>query len=163
MSTFASVHIDGAVLCSSVLAGVLPTPGVPSPVSKFELSAGVQIHPIWTLDRLAVVVYCYTQTAIEMDAKTLQVNVHGTLVSNETSIVIADAVEWHTSRAVRDAAENMITRLTAGTETHGGLTRLPNSWPTQQIVLPISRQEFRGQTPTRRRRSSGEERRRFPR
>jgi len=114
----------------------LKTPISASPVVNFKVHAGVQLHPVWALDRLAVVIYCYCDKAREIGhvcgEDIIQLNLMGNLVSNEaTSIVVATSAHWHTSKEVREAAEVMIAELT------GKSGRFSARWPQEELVFPI--------------------------
>ncbi len=132
--TYATSHIDGGLDCSSLSIGVLIT--MPeSPIVKVMVIAGLQAHPIRAIDRLAVVIYCYVQSAkyhYPRGPLPIQVNVRGSLISNDsTSCIVADSVFWHTSEAIRMDAERLIAKMTSGKQ-------LTNQWPTKtKITLPI--------------------------
>lgn len=139
MTTYASVHFDGTISCSNLVAGLLETPGLPSPVVNFRVTAGLQSHPAWALDRLAVVVYCYGQAARQGSplgtGEFIQVNVQGTLVSNEhTSITVAHSIHWHTSRRVRELAEHMITEIASNGKF--------SDWPDTKLRIPVTPEEI---------------------
>lgn len=138
--TYASSHIDGGLDCSSLSIGILKS--LPdSPMVKAMIIAGRQAHPIWALDRLAVVIYCYAQSALRhypRGPQPIQVNIIGTLVSsNNTSCVVARSVTWHTSEAIRVDAERAISLLVAD-------ANLTTRWPTQvEMTLPINGEPMR--------------------
>ena len=132
--TYATTHIDGGLDCSSLSIGILKTIS-DSPIVKAMVIAGLQAHPIWAIDRLAVVIYCYVQSAkyhYPRGPLPIQVNVRGSLISNvSTSCIVADSVIWHTSEAIRMDAERLIFKLTSGKQ-------LTNQWPTKtEMTLPI--------------------------
>ena len=134
MSTYASVRFDGSISCMTVRAGIIRTPGGSSPVVAFQVSAGIQTHPVWALDRLALVIFCYCKAAREGSiagtGELIQVNVEGTLVSNDhTSVAVANSIHWHTSKRVRELAENMISEMANGVYTR--------EWPQISLTLPI--------------------------
>ncbi len=83
--TYISVHIDGALDCQDVRVGLLKFSPEEIPVAQISLLAGLQKHPAWALQRLAVVVYAYSQVATRHGYAQIQVSAHGTLVSTETS------------------------------------------------------------------------------
>ena len=100
--TYATSHIDGGLDCSSLSIGILKS--MPdSPIVKAMVIAGQQAHPIWALDRLALVIYCYVQSAkyhYPRGPLPIQVNVRSSLISNEsTSCIVADSIIWHTSES----------------------------------------------------------------
>ncbi len=127
MATYASARLDGLFVCSTLQAGILQN--ATSPAVRFTVAAGVQHHPVWALDRLALVVYAYCRAST---GSSVEVNLEGSLVSNEsTSIVVANRIQWHTSRKVRTTAEQLISEL--------ALTgRLPKQWPADMLSLPVS-------------------------
>ena len=134
MSTYASVRFDGSISCTTVRAGIIQTPGGFSPVVSFQVSAGVQTHPVWALDRLAIVVFSYCKTAkqgsLAGTGEFIQVNVEGTLVSGErASISVANSVHWHTSKIVRELAESMIADMSNGA--------FARQWPQISLTLPV--------------------------
>lgn len=137
MTTYASFHLDGSLTCRSLQAGILALPALPTPVVQFQVLAGLQSHPVWAFDRLAVVVYAYCQAAASLQAE-VQVNVAGTLVSGQLlSLILAKSIEWHTSRQVRVLGERTIAELTADGP-------LPAVWPQNRLSLPISLPELPG-------------------
>jgi hypothetical protein len=132
--TYAISHIDGGLDCSSLSMGILKsTPD--SPILKAMVIAGRQAHPIWAMDRLALVIYSYVQSAkyhYPRGPLPIQVNIRGSLVSNEsTSCIVADSIIWHTSETIRVDAERLITRLVSS-------TNLTARWPaTAEMTLPV--------------------------
>ncbi len=140
MTVYAVVHIDGELQVGSLQTGVLGKTGTPA--VSFKVYAGEQVHPVWALDVLAVVVYCYCQAARKYEIDRLQVNVTSHLVSGVfSSCVVAKSIQWHTSKLVREKAERMITEMTFG---KGKLT---DQWPsTEPMELPV--QALDGGTPT---------------
>ena len=146
MSTYSSVHFDGELSAAHLQRGVIETPGHPTPVVSFQVVAGLQAHPVWALDRLAIVVSCYCQAARQLKGSEtgefLQVNVQGTLVSNEhTSITVASSIHWHTSKAIRDLAERMIAGQLQECNTPLGCRGTPKGWPQDKLVMPVSQGE----------------------
>lgn len=122
--TYISVHIDGALDCQDVRVGLLKFSPEEIPVAQISLLAGLQKHPAWALQRLAVVVYAYSQVATRHGYAQIQVSAHGTLVSTETSSnVLLRSVTWHTSMTVRAEAERMIAKLAA-----------PVAWPHRDTL-----------------------------
>jgi hypothetical protein len=128
-------HIDGGLDCSSLSKGILKS--MPdSPIVKAMVIAGKQAHPIWAMDRLALVIYGYVQSAkyhYPRGPLPIQVNIRGSLVSNEsTSCIVADSIIWHTSEAIRSDAERLIAKLTSD-------ARLTSHWPeTAEMALPVN-------------------------
>ena len=144
--TYATSHIDGGLDCSSLSIGILESmPG--SPILKALVIAGQQAHPIWALDRMAVVIYCYVQAAkyhYPDGPMPIQVNIRSSLISNEsTSCIMADSFIWHTSAEIRKDAEVLIAKMTSD-------ACLIIRWPSKdQMTLPVQG------TTIRRARSSG--------
>ncbi len=113
-----------------------------SPILKAMVIAGKQAHPIWALDRLALVIYCYVQSAkyhYPRGPLPIQVNVRSSLISNaSTSCIVADSIIWHTSETIRMDAERLIAKLTSS-------TRLTTNWPEKtEMTLPINSETRRG-------------------
>jgi hypothetical protein len=122
MTTYASARLDGIFICDTLQAGILRNTN--SPVVSFTVEAGVQTHPVWALDRLAFVVYSYCRASKE---NPVEVNLEGTLISNESvSVIVANRIQWHTSRKIRTNAERMISEM-----------RLER-WPKTMLELPVS-------------------------
>ena len=138
--TYANSHIDGGLDCSSLSIGVLKS--MPdSPIVKAMVIAGRQAHPIWALDRLALVIYGYVEAAKYHHPSgplPIQVNVRVSLISDHsTSCVVAESIYWHTSERIRVDAERIITKLVSG----AGLTA---HWPAKtKMELPIEDGERR--------------------
>ena len=138
--TYATSHIDGGLDCSSLSIGILKS--MPdSPILKAMVIAGQQAHPIWALDRLALVIYCYVQSAkyhYPRGLQPIQVNIRSSLISNaSTSCIVADSIIWHTSEAIRADAERLIVKLTS--EAH-----LTTHWPTKtEMTLPVNGETLR--------------------
>lgn len=123
--TCIGVHIDGVLECASLRIGLWKTVS-DTPLARVVLAAGVQRHPAWALDRLAVVMYAYVQAARRHNLETIQVNAHGTLVSDTTSsCVILRSVTWHAPRQVRADAERMTAEMTQPPRPHGAEIGLP--------------------------------------
>ncbi len=133
--TYATSHIDGGLDCSSLSIGILKS--MPdSPILKAMVIAGKQAHPIWALDRLALVIYCYVEAAkyhYPRGPLPIQVNVRSSLVSNEsTSSIVADSIIWHTSETIRMDAERLIAKMTSD-------ARLTTIWPSKnEMALPVN-------------------------
>ena len=97
--------------------------------------AGKQAHPVWALDRLALVIYSYVQSAkyhYPRGPLPIQVNIRSSLISNAiTSSIVADSIIWHTSETIRSDAERLLAKLTSN-------TCLTTQWPsTTEMSLPI--------------------------
>jgi len=134
MITHAITYIDGGLDCSSLSIGILKS--MPSsPIVKAMVIAGKQAHPIWALDRLALDIYCYSQSAkyhYPQRLLPIQVNLRASLISNSaTSCIVADAIVWHTSEAIRLDADRLIVKMSSD-------ALLITQWPTKnKISLPI--------------------------
>jgi len=132
--TYATSHIDGGLDCSNLSIGILKS--VPdSPIVKAMVIAGQQAHPIWALDRLALVIYCYVQSAkyhYPRGPLPIQVNVRSSLISNSvTSCIVADSIIWHTSEAIRLDAERLMAKLSSD-------ACLISQWPAKNAMsLPV--------------------------
>jgi hypothetical protein len=132
--TYATSHIDGGLDCSSLSIGILKS--MPdSPIVKAMVIAGQQAHPIWALDRLALVIYSYVQSAkyhYPRGLLPIQVNVRGSLISNSiTSSIMVDTIAWHTSETIRVDAERLIAKMTSN-------ACLTAQWPEKtEMSLPI--------------------------
>ena len=143
-TTYASARIDGVLDCSTLKVGVLKTSPQANPVVTFHVIAGIQRHPVWALDRLAAIVFCYVQAVKQHNAElhrddgVVEVTLSGNLVSGVESVcVVAQSINWHTSSTIRNRAEAMVAEIT------GGGSRSP-LWPfTEPMQLPL-------QAPTRR-------------
>jgi len=133
----AVAHIDGSVDCTLLRVGVLNIVSA-TPVASFLVRSGVQQHPVWALERLAVVVYCYCQAVkaetLATELPVIEVSVQASLVSGrKLAALVAFDIHWHTSRAIRDRAEPMIARMT------GDHARWKDRWPTEPIEFPVKR------------------------
>ncbi len=132
--TYATSHIDGGLDCSSLSIGVLRS--MPdSPVVKVMVIAGKQAHPVWALNRLALVIYSYVQSAkyhYPCGPLPIQVNIRSSMISNENmTCIVADSISWHTSELIRTDAERLIAKLSS----EGFLI---NHWPVRKkISLPV--------------------------
>jgi hypothetical protein len=138
--TYATSHIDGGLDCSSLSIGILKS--VPdSPIVKAMVIAGKQAHPIWALDRMALVIYSYVEAAKYHHPSgplPIQVNVRGSFISDEsTSCIVADSIIWHTSEDIRVDAERIISKLVSS-------AKLTSRWPsTAEMGLPVETNEAR--------------------
>jgi hypothetical protein len=122
MSYSASARLDGLLLCESVQVGVLL--GTRAPAACFDVSAGPQTHPVWALGQLAFLVYAYYQSAAQRD---LEVCLGAGLVSDlSCSLLVADHIQWYTSRKIRTNAERLLSEM-----------RLER-WPETALELPVS-------------------------
>lgn len=140
-TAYASARIDGVLDCTTLKVGILQTLiSSPVPVARFYVIAGAQRHPIWVIDRLAVVVYCYCQAAkdnipVRNDDVELgiEVNLSANLISGTEAVcMVASSINWHTSGKVRGAAEAMIDEMM------GNSVRSKNSWPFRDAMqLPV--------------------------
>ncbi|HUI87520.1 MAG TPA: hypothetical protein VLX61_02220 [Anaerolineales bacterium] len=130
-SPYAIARFDGVLMFDSIQAGVMTIGLTKSPIVRFRVLAGVQSHPIWSLDRLAITVYSYCDVAKDLHlAKTaLQVSLTASWVSTEQfSNLVATHVEWHTAPGVRAAAQ----RILADMGNDGN-----HLWPLTEMSLPI--------------------------
>jgi hypothetical protein len=131
---YASAHFDGYILHNSIEAG-LTTPS-PSryPIVRFKIVTGVQAHPIYALDRLAVTIYAYCKAAsfLEMDETQVQAFLTAAWVStNDYSNLVTTHIEWHVSPKLRVEAKKVISEM----DKKGG----PWQWPQGEIRLPSQR------------------------
>ncbi len=130
-SPYATAHFDGNLLFGSAEAGLTTPSPSRSPIVRFEVLAGIQSHPVYALDRLAVVIYAYCKAAriLEMGETHLQASITCSWVSTKThSNLIAMHVEWHVSSRVRNAAKQLIEDMDS---------RKPSwEWPNREIALP---------------------------
>ena len=118
--------------------GILKTPPQSTPVVAFQVLAGLQRHPVWAIDRLAAVVYCYCQ-AVRKHAESgnnsqlIELNLSANLVSGSEAVcIIASSIHWHTSKEIRDQAEGMIAAMTCAS------SRWTDRWPFKDAMqMPI--------------------------
>ena len=130
---YSVARLDGAVLFNTLQAGLMTTGFTKSPIVHFKVLAGIQQHPVWSLDRTAIAVYSYCETArrLKIGNTQLQVNIMGSWVSSDDfSNIIATHIEWHTSKDVRDAAEKMIDDLARKNK---------SLWPVDSITIPVQK------------------------
>ena len=135
---YASARIDGVLDCKTMKIGILKTPPQSTPVVAFQVLAGLQRHPVWAIDRLAAVVYCYCQ-AVRKHAESsngsqlIELNLSANLVSGSEAVcIIASSIHWHTSKEIRDQAEAMIAAMTCST------SRWTDRWPFKDAMqMPI--------------------------
>jgi hypothetical protein len=139
--TYATSHIDGGLDCSSLSIGILKS--MPdTPIVKAMAIAGQQAHPIWALDRLALVIYCYVQSAkyhYPRGPLPIQVNIRSSLISNAcTSCIVADSIIWHTSETIRSDAERLIAKMASN-------ACLIAQWPSKtEMNLPVNGETLHG-------------------
>jgi hypothetical protein len=118
-TAYASARIDGALDCRTLKVGLLKVPDRLTPVVTFHVLAGLQTHPVWALDRLAAVVYCYClalrkHVASSGGGQLIEINLSASLVSGSDAVcVVASNINWHTSREIRSQAEAMIATMTS--------------------------------------------------
>ena len=135
---YASARIDGVLDCKTMKIGILKTPPQSTPVVSFQVRAGLQRHPVWAIDRLAAVVYCYCQ-AVRKHAESskgsqlIELNLSANLVSGSESVcIIASSIHWHTSKEIRDQAEMMIATMTCSN------SHWTDRWPFKDAMqMPI--------------------------
>jgi hypothetical protein len=134
ISSYARVNLDGALDTRSFRGGWIRATPSPTPIAFFRVIAGLQAHPIWVMDRLALVVFCYSQHAIEPQ---VQVNLVASVVSDlHASYMVGTHLTWHTSREVRTRAESAIARLAADP------VQLMETWPQQDVHFPLQMTEI---------------------
>ena len=115
----ATIRIDGALALHSLRAIQPETPGLQNDAPLFfKIRAGIQEHPVWAYDRLAIVVFCYTHVARQHTGDlsgSLEVSLDGILVSNgDCANVLAKTIRWHTSSAIRRVSEQLISKFVTG-------------------------------------------------
>lgn len=135
ITTYAMSNIDGGLDCSSLSIGILKS--MPdTPIAKVMVIAGQQAHPVWALDRHALGIYCYVQSAkyhYPRGPLPIQVNIRSSLISNAiTSCIVVDNVTWHTSEMIRSDADRLIAKMTSD-------ANLTTHWPAKaEMSLPIN-------------------------
>ena len=134
-TAYASARLDGALDCETLKIGILKTPPQSTPVVTFHILAGLQRHPVWALDRLAAIVYCYCMTARKHEQLIIEVNLTANLVSgSETVCIIASNIHWHTSKEIRNQAEGMAAAMACLGP------RWVDQWPSKDAMqMPIVR------------------------
>lgn len=128
---YAVARFDGALVFASVRAGLIATGVAKSPIVQFDVLAGVQTHPIWALDALAVKVYSYALAAknLKLSQTQVQVSVTASWVStSEFSNLIATYIEWHVSPSIRNSMDHLMLETKKGQAT---------AWPSTEMRLPI--------------------------
>ena len=116
----AIIRIDGAIALHSLRATrpeILGLKNDDAPLF-FKVRAGIQEHPVWAYDRLAIVIFCYTHVARQNTgdlSSMLELSLDGVLISNgDCANVLAKRIQWHTSGAIRRVAERLIGEFVAG-------------------------------------------------
>lgn len=141
-TAYASARIDGVLDCLTLKVGLLETLSQQTPVVTFHVLAGLQRHPVWAVERLAAVVYCYCQAAKNNmpirnadDELGIEVNLSANLISGTEAIcMVASSINWHTSARVRGAAEAMIDEMVGNSQSNG-------YWPFKNAMrMPIVRE-----------------------
>ncbi len=131
-TAYAVAHLDGALLYHGIRAGLMTTGLTKSPIVSFKVLAGVQSHPVWALDDLALEIYTYCQAAKEEGVSDthLQVSVKGSWVSAENfSNIIASDIEWHiASSHLRKKVERVIAEMRTSSR---------EAWPLDPVTLPV--------------------------
>src|SRR5512138_110810 len=131
-TAYAVAHLDGVLLFQGIRAGLMTTGLTKSPIVCFKVLAGVQAHPVWALDDLAIEIYSCCQAAKEEGVSDthLQVSVTASWVSTENfSNMIASDIEWHiASSTLRTKAERTIARLRKNGK---------DGWPLDPLTLPV--------------------------
>jgi hypothetical protein len=131
---YASAHFDGYILHNSIEAGLTTPSPSRSPIVRFKIAAGVQAHPIYALDRLAVTIYAYCKAAsfLEMDETQMQASLTATWISTDNcSNLVTTHIEWHVSSKLRVEAKKVISEM----DKKGG----PWQWPQGGVRLPNQR------------------------
>ncbi len=134
-SPYAIARFDGFVIFGDVQMGMMKTGITRSPIVKFSVVAGYQKHPVYALDRLALIVYSYCQAAKSagIGETSLQASITASWVSTEQfSNIVATHIEWHTAMTIRPASQQILNDL---------IESQNRKWPPTEITLP-------GQRPT---------------
>ena len=131
---YSIARFDGALLYDDFRAGLMTTGITKSPIVHFKVKAGVQFHPAWAIDEMAIEIYCYCRAALEAGVSPthLQVSVVASWVSAETcSNLIVTNVEWHiASKALRERALRMYSEFSRK-------KGVPVDWPEDIITIPV--------------------------
>lgn len=105
-----------------------------SPIVHFKIKAGVQYHPAWAIDELAIEIYSYCQAArvSGVGPTHLQVSIAATWVSGETfSNLIVTNVEWHiASQKLREQALRIYSEAKRS-------RKYPGDWPEENLSIPV--------------------------
>ena len=115
----ATIRIDGALSLHSLRTIKQEIPSLEHEIPLFfKVRAGIQEHPVWAYDRLAIVVFCYAHVARQNTGDlsgVLEVSLDGILISNDDcASVLAKSIRWHTSGAIRRVSELLIHRFISG-------------------------------------------------
>lgn len=141
------VHIDGALDCSTLRMGNLPS-YPDTPTVFFKVFEGAQAHPVWAMDRVAVVVYCHViiaqRRSIIPNQCHIQLSISANLVSaTEATYLVAKSLTWHTSPTIMAEAENMIKAMARGKQVinwpSNSKIALPQTGPLSPLKLPQER------------------------
>ncbi|HXF85496.1 MAG TPA: hypothetical protein VNK49_08905 [Anaerolineales bacterium] len=132
---YAIVRLDGAVMYDSIRAGLMKTGITQSPIVHFKVRAGVQHHPVWAIDELAVEIFSYCQVArasnvslTHLQASITAMPVSGDLYSN----LVATNIEWHiASQRLREQA------LRVYSEAIQHKKKYPSDWPAEIMSIPV--------------------------
>lgn len=131
-TAYTVTRLDGALLHNSICAGLMTTGLTKSPIVQFKVLAGVQSHPVWALDDLAIEIYSYCQAArgAGVSDTHLRISVTGSLVSAEQfSNVIAGCIEWYIpSGHLRTEAQRILSKMMKSSK---------SSWPAEVLSLPV--------------------------
>ena len=131
---YSIARFDGALMYDDFRAGLMTTGITKSPIVQFKVKAGVQFHPAWAIDEMAIEIYCYCKAAQEASVSPthLQVSVVASWVSAETcSNLIVTNVEWHiASKALREYALRMYSDLSRK-------KKMPVDWPEDILTIPV--------------------------
>jgi hypothetical protein len=126
---YANARFDGYLVFDSVQAGMVKIGMSSAPVVRFNVVTGIQRHPVFALDKLAIVIFSYCKAAQElcMNDTQLQTSWTASWVSTDNySNLVATHVEWHTSPKVRVAAQRMLAEFESGRP----------SWPNDLLFFP---------------------------
>ena len=133
---YSIARFDGALMYEDLRAGLMTTGITKSPIVQFKVKAGMQFHPAWAIDELAVEIYCYVVVARQADVgpNHLQASFVASWVSAETcSNLIVTNVEWHTSMKVREASLRIFSSMMKKSSKSGP----PAEWPEDIITIPV--------------------------
>ena len=131
---YSIARFDGALLYDDFRAGLMMTGITKSPIVHFKIRAGIQNHPAWAIDELAIEIYCYCKAAqgVRVSPTHLQVSVAATWISAEScSNLIVTNVEWHI--ASNELRKNALRMYSEFTKRRG----LPADWPDDIIHIPV--------------------------
>ncbi len=128
---YAIARFDGALMFANVQSGLMTTGTTKSPIVAFRVLTGMQVHPVWALDALAVKVYSYAYAAraLNLDKTQLQVSITASWVSaSDCSSLVATQIEWHVPSNVRSFVERMIVKAKQG--------EFVADWPSTEMRIP---------------------------